>query len=192
MVSDLFHLLENMLGLGSQASQLGILQMSMRAVVIFLATLVLVRLGEKRFLGKNAAFDVILGVILGSVVSRGINGSAAFLPTIAAGFVLVSLHWLLAVLGFYSRPFGDLIKGRPRLLVKDGVTDGEALQKSHVSEDDLLEALRVEGMVAQVDQVYEARLEPSGNISVIKAKNEPKILEIRVEAGVQVMRIQVE
>jgi hypothetical protein len=47
-----------------------------RAVIIYIAAVAIMRIGDRRFFGHNAAFDVIFGVIIGSVFARGINGTA--------------------------------------------------------------------------------------------------------------------
>src|SRR3954454_23283480 len=57
------------LGLGTQGKELGMGQMALRAVVLYVVTLLMVRLGKKRFMGQSTAFDVILGIMLGSIVS---------------------------------------------------------------------------------------------------------------------------
>jgi hypothetical protein len=36
-------------------------------------------------MSKATAFDVIAAIMLGSIMSRAINGSAPFLPTLVAG-----------------------------------------------------------------------------------------------------------
>ncbi len=155
--------------LGLDADELNVMQMAARAVVVYVTALLMLRLGEKRFLGKNTAFDVILGIILGSVVSRAITGSTAFFPTLGAGLVLILLHWLFAVLAFHSDWFGTWIKGNARLLVKDGQIDWTAMRKSSISEKDLISALRSQANISTLDEVQEARLERSGDISVLKA-----------------------
>lgn len=154
--------------LGLDADELTVLHMTVRAVVVYVVALLMLRLGEKRFLGKNTAFDVILGIILGSVVSRAITGSTPFFPTLGAGLVLILLHWLFAVLAFHSDWFGTWVKGNARLLVKDGQIDWTAMRKSSISEKDLMSALRSQANIATLDEVQEARLERSGDISVLK------------------------
>jgi hypothetical protein len=52
-------------GFGLNLESLTVWQIVARAVVIYLAGVLLVRVGDRRFLGKSAAFDVIFGVILG-------------------------------------------------------------------------------------------------------------------------------
>ena len=59
------------LGLGEEALMLW--QMGIRTFVVYLAAIILVRLGKKRFLGKCAALDVILGFALGSILSSAIH-----------------------------------------------------------------------------------------------------------------------
>ena len=50
------------LGLGAESREIGVAQMALRAVVVYTATVVMVRLGKKRFMGQATAFDVILGI----------------------------------------------------------------------------------------------------------------------------------
>ena len=176
------------LGLG--ADSLTWYQMALRALVMYLAALVMVRVGEKRFLGKNTAFDVILGIILGSVVSRAINGSAGFFETIVAGFVLVGLHWLLAVGSFRSDRFGNLIKGHRRLLVRDGELQWDQMGQSHVTRQDLMEQVRKQTHQEDLDDLDKAYLERSGDVSLVNREKTPRVVEVQVAEGVQTVRIE--
>ena len=109
-----------LLGLGSEARDLTFLQISLRAVIVFLATLIMVRLGHKRSLARKSAFDAILLVILASFLARAINGTAPLFATIGAGFIIVLLSRLLALIAYHSHLFGILIKGRPEIIVENG------------------------------------------------------------------------
>jgi uncharacterized membrane protein YcaP (DUF421 family) len=158
--------LREVLGLGRDPADLTVLQMSLRAVVVFVVAAVLMRLGSKRFMGKSTPLDVLLGIVLGAVVSRAINGGAAFGPTLVASAVLVALHGALTEIATRWPRTGRLLKGRTRVLVRDGRVLPVELQRSNVDLDDLHEALRHHG-VLRVDQVKEARLERNGDISVV-------------------------
>jgi uncharacterized membrane protein YcaP (DUF421 family) len=177
--------------LWEEGSDLNWWQMAVRAALIYGVALLMVRLGEKRFLGKNTAFDVILGIILGSVTSRAINSSAPVWPTVVAGFVLVGLHWLLAVITFHSDSLGNVFKGRPRTLIKEGQIKWDNMAKSHISEQDLLGGLRLEANLNDPGRVEMACLERNGTISVIPRQAEARVVEVSVEAGVQTIRIEV-
>ncbi len=127
----------------------------------------MLRVGDKRFMGRSTAFDVFLGIVFGSVVSRAITGNAPFFPALAAALALVLLHWLFAAVAFRSHAFGRLVKGRRLLLVRDGEVLWEAMRKAHITTRDLEEALRNNGVGAEVSGVKAAYLERDGNISVI-------------------------
>jgi uncharacterized membrane protein YcaP (DUF421 family) len=146
--------------------ELGVRHMVVRAIVVFAIAVTIVRLGEKRFISENTAFDVILGVMLGSVVSRAITGPSPFVPTHCAAFVLVGLHWLLAALR--SSRFGTLIKGNARVLIRDGSVNWDAMSRSNLSRDGLLGALRLQASLSDWEKVEEARLERNGEINVVR------------------------
>src|SRR6476659_9249480 len=118
-----YNLIDPWLGLGAQPKDLTFLQISLRGIIVFLATLAMIRIGHKRSLARKTAFDAVLIVILASVLSRAINGSSAFFATLGGGFVLVLLHRLLALIAYHSHGFGILIKGEPDIIVHDGHTD---------------------------------------------------------------------
>jgi uncharacterized membrane protein YcaP (DUF421 family) len=159
-----------LLGLGLEAMELNLLQMTLRAIVVFVLAIVVVRCADKRFLSRKTPFDIVLGLILASVLARAINGSAPFVGTIVASFVLVLAHRFLADLSCRWHWVGKLIKGNDNLIIADGRLDEEALKKHNFSQRDLMEYLRLEG-VDKIEDVASARLERSGDISVIRKQN---------------------
>ncbi|RIK33716.1 MAG: DUF421 domain-containing protein [Chloroflexi bacterium] len=169
-MGDLWRGIEQALGLDAEALNVG--QMALRTLIIYFVALFMVRVGEKRFLGKSTAFDVIIGVMLGSLVSRAITNVDQFIPIIVSGFLMVALHWLLAAIAFRSDWIAALIKGDHRVLVRDGEIQWDAMRKSHIGENDLMSALRLEARVTDLAEVKEARLERSGEISVIRTNQQ--------------------
>jgi uncharacterized membrane protein YcaP (DUF421 family) len=178
------------LGLGLESRDIGVLQMGMRAAVVYVVTVLMVRLAKKRFMGRATAFDVILGIMVGSIVSRAVTGNAPFLPALAATAVLLAMHWLFSGLALRWHGFGTMVKGKACVLVRKGEVDTDALRAAHMTEHDLWEDLRGKG-ISRLEQVGEARLERSGNLSVIKAHAEPKVMEVTVQNGVQTVRIEI-
>src|SRR3954453_22147575 len=143
MLQTLWDQLQTLLGLGRDVGDVGAIQMALRTIVIYAFSLLIVRLGSKRFLSEATAFDVIVGIMLGSVMSRAINGSAPFLPTLFGGLMLVGMHWLLGVLAYYVNWFGTMVKGNPVLLIKDGNVQQESMRHAALSNHDLGQALRL-------------------------------------------------
>jgi uncharacterized membrane protein YcaP (DUF421 family) len=122
---------------------------------------------SRRFLSQATGFDAILVIVIGSVASRAISGSAPFVPSLAGTFVLVLVHWVISYITQNSALLGYIVKGKDTVLIRNGKIDREALAASHMSEDDLEEDLRQEGIETPT-QVKMARLERSGRLSVIR------------------------
>ncbi len=189
MLQTIVDQIQAFLGYERDVSDVNALQMALRTVVIYAVTLTLIRLGSKRFLSQATAFDVIVGIMLGSVMSRAINSSAPLFPTLGAGAVLVGLHWILAFLASRTT-FGSLVKGEPVLLIKDGQVQQQGIRETGMSTHDLEQALRLQGSEADPRKVKLAYLERNGSVSVIPCPSSPRILDVAVVDGVQTVRIE--
>ncbi len=86
-------------GIGGDAQQLETLQIVARAVALYLATLVVIRLARQRFFGDSLAFDVVLGFLLGSLLSRALAGDDVLLRTMTAACVMLIVHGLVRYAG---------------------------------------------------------------------------------------------
>jgi uncharacterized membrane protein YcaP (DUF421 family) len=171
-MNTLSQFFEALLGLGVEAKDLTFLQCSARGVIVFAATLVMVRLSSKRSLAEKTAFDAVLIVIIASLLARAINGSAPFLPTLGTGFVLVVLHRLLGAIAYYSHGFGILIKGKSVVLVQNGKMQHKNMRLNHISKHDLEEDMRLDAKTEDPSKIKVARAERSGDISFIKVGGE--------------------
>lgn len=181
-----------LLGLGKQADELTLLNMAVRAVITFTFAVAVVRLGKTRWLGKETVFDVLLGFILGATIARAINTSSPFFETLAVGALLVALHALMAWGSFHSQVFGRLVKGQPIEVIAGGRLQEAAMRNTLLSRHDLEQMLRVAGRSGDLDQVVSARLERSGAVTFTPRPAPLRVLEVKVEAGVQTIRIQIE
>jgi uncharacterized membrane protein YcaP (DUF421 family) len=159
-----------LLGPDGKATDLTLLHVSLRALFIFIIGLALVRIGDRRSLSEKTAFDAIFIVLIGSMLSRAINGTAPFFITIAAGIVLMVIHRACAFGACKSHAFGKLLKGEPVTLVRNGKIDHAEMRRSLVSDHDLAEDLRLDAKTEDISTLASARLERSGDISFIKKK----------------------
>ena len=164
---NFFEWINEHLGFGSDPKDLTFLQIAVRGIIVFVVTLVMVRLGDKRFLSKKTAFDAILGLILASMLARAVNGSASFWPTLGGGFVLVGLHRLIAYFSRRWHKFGNLVKGTSDLVVRDGQVIETGMRRNDLSEHDLQEDMRLNGQVNEVSKIKVAYAERNGQISIV-------------------------
>ena len=118
---DLWEQLQALFGLGAYAESAGPIQMRACApLLVYVSALALVRLGSKRFLSQATAFDVIVAIMLGSIMSWAVDGSCSLLADTADCRCACGLHWLFALLAYHTSWFGNLVKGQRVLLIKDG------------------------------------------------------------------------
>jgi uncharacterized membrane protein YcaP (DUF421 family) len=160
--------LQSIIGPDGQPKELTLVQLCVRAFIIFVVGLAMVRVGDRRSLSEKTGFDTLFLVLIGAVLARAINGSAAFLTTIGCALFLMIVHRLFAFIAFRSHPFGKLIKGTDVRLVTNGEVDWKAMKHHLVSKHDLEEDLRLSAATEGLDKIKAARLERSGDISFIK------------------------
>ena len=159
-------------GLAVEAKNLTALQLSARGVLILFAALILVRIGAKRAMARKTPLDMVMIVIVGSLLSRSINGSGPLFGTIAAAFVLVVLHRLLELLAYSFHPLGVAMKGAPNVVVEDGRYVEKVLRQNHITRNDVEEDLRLDGKTEDIRKVQLARVERSGDISFLYKKED--------------------
>ncbi|MDX1945477.1 MAG: DUF421 domain-containing protein [Pirellulaceae bacterium] len=184
-------ILQQVFGGDYPPQQLALHQIAARSVVLYLAGLVIVRVGKSRLLSRLTPLDVILGFILGSILARGMTGDASLSGSALAAAVLVASHYVLTSITYRWPWFGTFLKGSVKEIVRDGEPLRDVLRQSHLSENDLREQLRLKGIGSLAD-VQAAYKEPNGEISVIPRSQEPRILEVAVAPGVQTIRIRIE
>ncbi len=164
MNQSIFDVINASLGLDSP--ELNLSQMVARAIVIYIFALAIIRLSDKRFMGKASAFDFFVGIVFGTITGNAILGNAPFIPCLGASAAIVATQWVFADLSFRYDSVGSIVKGRPYKLVENGEIQWDAMKKGHISEKDLMSVVRIYGKTG-LSEVKEAYLERSGDISVI-------------------------
>jgi uncharacterized membrane protein YcaP (DUF421 family) len=79
--------------------------------------------------GKLAAFDIVLAVLVGSNLSRALTANAPFGPTLAATAAIALVHWSITFLALRSRLVDKLVKGDVVSLVLHGEVDWRAMRR---------------------------------------------------------------
>lgn len=149
-----------------------VLQMSLRAVVIFIITLILLRIAGRRSFGMKSPFDNIIVILLGAILSRALVGASEFVPTVASATVIAVLHRLGAWVGALNFRFGALIKGQKIVLFDNGKLEHENMRRALVSESDLYASLRDNMNVESFDSIARAYMENNGQISFVRKEKE--------------------
>ncbi|KTC76941.1 DUF421 domain-containing protein [Legionella brunensis] len=143
-----------------------IIYVVIRSFLLFILSIALIRFGNRRY-NLSTAFDYLLLIILGGLLSRGINGQASLLSTVSAVTSLVFSHRCIAILTYRFKKLELFIKGNNRLIVKNGVLLHDQLQKYHLTEKDILAEMRTQLHITDLKKVAIAYLEETGRISFI-------------------------
>lgn len=141
-------------------------QECVRALLIFVYGLVLIRLFGRRAFGRQNPLDIVFAIVIGSNLSRTLTGNAEFLPTLAATAVMSFVYWVSDHIAARWGLFSRLVKGAPIPLTRDGKPDPRAMRRSGVSEGDIEESARSSGMPS-LETLQQAILERNGKISTI-------------------------
>lgn len=158
----------NLLGEGEN---LTMYQMAFRALIIYFATLILIRISGIRILGKRSALDNIIIILLGAVLARAVEGASPIPSTIAAATVIVFANKILTRLSLSNKVIRYLCNGGKVVLFEGGKILCDNLKKADVSKADLMESLRLETNGEDLDKVEKATLEGNGRISFVLKEN---------------------
>ncbi|MEQ9618914.1 MAG: DUF421 domain-containing protein [Deltaproteobacteria bacterium] len=190
MFEAIYQFISDLLALGADPKSLGVVNIIVRALIVYLVGLLLVRLGKNRFVGKSTAFDAILGFMLGTVLTSAIIGTGPFFIVLGAAAILVIIHWVFAAITFYSSRMDTIVKGQPGKIIEDGEIIWDSMNDNKLTKEDLIEALRRNASFDDVSRVKESYFERNGDVSVIPKDDVPRILDVKVEDGVQTIQIK--
>ena len=138
-----------------------------RATVVYLVLLLMVRLTGKRTVGQFTPFDLIVVMLLSESVSGALNGQDESLAGgLIAAATLVVLDVAIAVATSRSKKADSLLQGSPVLIGRDGVIYDDVLKHQRVPRSDVEKALRSSD--CDVEEMRMAILEADGNISILK------------------------
>lgn len=142
-----------------------------RAVVLYIIVLIVMRLMGKREIGQLQPFELAISIMIADLASipmteTGIPITRGIVPILG----LLVMHLLISVLNMKSVRAREIVCGKPRILIYRGKIDEKALIKERFTINELEERLRINN-VSSIGDVEYAILETSGNITVIQKPN---------------------
>jgi uncharacterized membrane protein YcaP (DUF421 family) len=147
------------------------LEIAARSAVMFLIALLLMRMAGMRPFGKGEPFDNIITFLIGGILSRGVVGATPFFSTVISMIVIIIIHKVLAKLSIYNKWFGARVKGEKILLYRDGSFMKKNMAKTNITENDILEDLRLEVQTDSLNEIKEVYMERTGEISFVSKEN---------------------
>src|ERR1700729_1615030 len=107
------------------------LNLIVRAVIVYLSVVILLRISGKRQLGQMGATEFVAILLISNAVQNSMNGGGnSLVGGLLLPAVLIALSWLITTLTFRSRRFQVIFEGTPTLLIHKG----EVVPKNLVKE----------------------------------------------------------
>lgn len=139
-----------------------------RAIVIYIFVLIVMRLMGKREIGQLQPFELVIAMMIADLAAIPLtaNGVPLFRGIISILGLLV-MHLLISVINMKSIILRGIISGKPKILIYRGKIDEQALIKERITINELQEKLRSNSVMSLGDVEF-AILETSGDLSVIQ------------------------
>lgn len=147
-------------------TEIPLIHLFVRAVVVYLCVLLLLRIAGKRQMGQMEATEFVALLLISNAVQNAMNGGDNSLTAgLFLAAVLIGTSALMTFLTFKSRVVRNVFEGTPRLLVHKGKIIHENISKEFISESELRTLLRKQGF-HHLGDVEVAILEADGSLSI--------------------------
>lgn len=145
----------------------------LRPALVYAVLLILFRVMSKREMAQATLFDFLVILLISNVVQNAMIGEDNSVLGAASGAAVLAVlsSWLNRATA-HSKRARLLLEGRPALLLRDGAILEETMRNKAISHNDLLSAIRKQG-ITRLSDVGFAILELDGTISVIKKEDGP-------------------
>ena len=147
-----------------------------RAIILYIIVLVVMRLMGKREIGQLQPFELAISIMIADLASipmteLGIPISNGIIPILG----LLVMHLIISVLNIKSIKAREIICGRPAILIYRGRIDEKVLQKERFTINELQERLRGDN-IFNISDVEYAILETNGQVTVIPKPNKRNVV----------------
>lgn len=150
----------------------------------YVGLILMLRVSVTRTLSQLNAFDFIGTVALGSILATVIlDRSIPLTEGLAAFAFLILVQFVLISLSSKFRTVRQVIKSEPVLLVYNGTFIQKSLRRQRISEDELLQVLRSNG-INKIEKAQAVVLETNGNYSVLESSAADKGSTVKNVRGI--------
>ena len=139
----------------------------LRISIMYVYALALVRISGKQTLGELATMDFVITLVIGDLFDDVFWAEVPLVQGMVAFATIVLVHMLVTLITSRNTSIFRMITSPPKILVRNGKLVQTSLQGERLHPEDLQFELRLKGE-EHLREIKEARLEPSGQVSVIK------------------------
>ena len=138
-----------------------------RCIVLYISVVVAVRIMGKRQIGELQPSELVVTIMLSEFAALPLQDlNIPLIWGILPMFLMVVLELTMSFFTMRSMRFRSFCYGRPILLIYQGKVDQRELMRTRVSMEDIMEAMRNNGILT-VEDIQMAVLETNGTLSII-------------------------
>lgn len=142
-------------------------ELVLRAALVYLALLVMMRFSGKRTVGQFTPFDLLVVMLLSEAVSNSLSAGEDSVPgALISAATLMVLNVIIAMATARSEKIAKFVDGEAVLLGRDGQVFKDAMRREHVAKGDVDQALREANCT--LDKMKCLFLEANGQITVMR------------------------
>jgi len=139
-----------------------------RAIVLYVFIVVVMRVIGRRELGSMSPIDLVLLIVLGDAIQQGLTQDDY---SVTGAFIVVgtlaTLQMLSSYLGFRSKRARHVLEGDPLVVVDNGKLIERNMRRERLTPDVVAEEMRAQ-QIESFDEVKWGIIERNGSISFIK------------------------
>jgi uncharacterized membrane protein YcaP (DUF421 family) len=155
---------------------ISLLEVALRTVIVYAVVLAGIRLTGKREVGQMASFELVLILLLANAVQNAMTGPDTSLTGgVVGACTLLITNAIVTRVSSRSRKLRTALEGTPTVLIIKGNMIKKNMEKEHIVNEELDQALREHGISTFTD-VGIAVLEVDGSISVLRKDELPSVV----------------
>lgn len=142
-----------------------------RTFIIYIAVIFAVRFMGKRQIGQMQPAELVITILISNIATLALESTELpLLNGLVPILFLVSFDVLMSVAMMRSKKFRKLVSGSPQTVISHGQTDNKKLRELRITEEDLKESLREQG-IFDINDVDFAVIETNGKLSALEREH---------------------
>ena len=139
-----------------------------RTVILYPLIILMIRLMGKKQLGELQPSELVTTILISNIATLSIEDpTVPMMLGVVPVLMIVSINVIMSVIMLKSPDFRRLVTGSPKVIISEGKIDRKQLAKLRYTIDDVLEAMREQG-IFDIGEIRFAIVETTGKINFYK------------------------
>ena len=134
----------------------------LKPIVLYIVGVILLRISGRRSIAQMTISQTILIISLGHIIVEPFADKDV-VKTVIVAVIFTILLILFEVIEYYFKGFANVVVGKEKVIVNEGVIDRKAMKALKLTREELYSRLRQKG-IYNIGDLKKATLEPNGDL----------------------------